>query len=62
MKDFLKRLKWIFSPHYKIIGHYTGLTIGCVHGGKKARESVLEEEPESKLVRVLPWKCPICNK
>ena len=49
------------QPHYLVIGHYTGLVIGCCRGGSGKRD-VLAEEPLAMFKRCNSRKCPICRE
>ncbi len=59
--NIVKRIKRALTPHYLIIGHYTGAVIGCCCG-KSGKEDVLEEEPLSTFQRISKRKCPICKE
>lgn len=56
-----KKLKDIVTPHYLIIGHYSGEVIGCCCG-ESGKKDVLEEEPLSTFRRISRLKCPICKE
>ena len=56
-----RKIKNALTPHYLIIGHYTGASIGCTCG-KRGKEDVLCEEPLSTFKRISKRRCPICNK
>ena len=58
--SILSKIKKRITPHYLIIGHYTGEVIGCTCG-KRGKEEVLSEEPLSTFKRVSKRKCPVCK-
>ncbi len=57
----LKKIVNAFTPHYLIIGHYTGEVIGCCCG-ESGKRDVLCEEPLSTFKRIERRKCPICKE
>jgi hypothetical protein len=57
----IKKLQTMLTPHYLIIGHYSGKVIGCCRG-KSGKMDVLEEEPLSTFKRVSRRKCPVCKE
>lgn len=57
----INKIKRNLTPHYLIIGHYTGEVIGCTFG-KRGKEEVLSEEPLSTFKRVSKRECPVCKK
>jgi hypothetical protein len=48
------------SKHYKIIGGYSGLILGCCSGD--SRIGVLFEEEDATFEEVNQDECPICNE
>lgn len=59
--NIINKIRRNLTPHYLIIGHYTGKIIGCTCG-KSGKEEVLNEEPLSTFKRVSKRKCPACRK
>lgn len=57
----IRKIKEMVTPHYLIIGHYSGEAIGCCCG-ESGKRDVLEEEPLSTFKRVSKWKCPVCKE
>lgn len=51
--------EWL-TPHYQIIGNYTGKPIGCTRG-KEGIEDVKSEEPECTFIKTPKRKCHICK-
>ena len=57
----IRKFRNAITPHYLIIGHYSGEVIGCCCG-KSGKEHVLAEEPLSTFKWVSKRKCPICKE
>lgn len=57
----IKKIQNMITPHYLIIGYYSGKAIGCCCG-KSGKQDVLAEEPLSTFKRVSRRKCPICKE
>lgn len=57
----LNRIKVCLQPHYLIIGHHTGLVIGCCRG-RSGKQDVLVEEPLAMFKRYSSRNCPICRE
>lgn len=55
------KIRNLITPHYLIIGHYTGEIIGCCMG-KDGKKDVLAEEPLSTFRRINKRKCPVCKE
>lgn len=65
LKEFLARAGIEVSEpqdddkHYIIIGHYSGLALGCCSGS--GRMDILFEEEEATFEEVKKDECPICS-
>ena len=57
----IRKFRNAITPHYLIVGHYSGKVIGCCCG-KTGKIGVLTEEPLSTFKRVSKRKCPICKE
>lgn len=55
------KIKRKVTPHYLVIGHYSGEAIGCCCG-RSGKKDVLAEEPLSTFKRVSRRKCPVCKR
>lgn len=61
MRKIIRKFHNMITPHYLIVGHYTGEVIGCCWG-KNGKADVLTEEPLSTFKRVSRRKCPVCKE
>lgn len=57
----IRKLRNAITPHYLIIGHYSGEVIGCCCG-KTGKSDVLAEESLSTFKWVRKRKCPACKE
>ena len=58
---FVEKIQDIVTPHYLIIGHYSGRVIGCCCG-KSGKQEVLAGDPLSTFKRISRQKCPVCKE
>lgn len=48
------------EDHYAIVGHFTGVQIGCCTSA--GVEDVRLEEPQAKIIPMPKSECKVCNK